>query len=901
MTADKSRHTGATVEPIEDAFLSIGYKRSLVKRNYGFTDFFAPENPLRILDLAIFGQDPPDYRSACFGVKYVHEASPAGTVINQLRAFGAPHIFIVRNGTSEWWTNTVNKSSLREELRTDALPNLIQTKSANWNPAKMIRLKSGFPKPLAQQIDFVDLGLLPALEREASVKIDSLIRRILHDAEEQFEKERLPFDASLIFNVTFRLLTAKVLKDRSIKTDPTIDFSEPLISLRAASQYYGHSLSMEVEGLPSDLLKSISKEIGEAFSLHNLSVDTLAYVYENTFVSSISRKQLGIHSTPSYLADYILSQMPIEEIPRTKWNVLDPMCGHGIFLIAAMRRMRSLLPSNWSSAQRHEFFVDRLHGVDIEPFSLEVARMCLMLADFPESNNWDVQRGDIFAQKALENSVGNATIVVGNPPFENIESNGSEIPQPAYLLQKALPLMTDGSLIGIVLPRSFLDGEDYRNQRATFLSGFHVLSLTSLPDRIFQHSYAETVTIVAKKDKSKAKAYTVFREVKDHHRDRFRIRYDVTWEDTVPQSHFTDRLDGRLNLPMLREIWEGLQDLPRLKDVATVRIGVQYEPKELKKRQNKVVRLNPFPGSKPVIYNVTKGFMVFAATDSSYMLTDKKLRRKRALGAWNLDWESPKVVVPVSRTSRGPWCYAAAVDRKGRLVSRRFYAIWPTKPSIDVELLAAILNSPIAQAFIDAHTGKRDIPARIYKSIPVPRDLEQSGGSIRPLVDGYLESLSSDPDKAKDLLFQIDAKILKLYGLPAQLEHDVLNVFWDDSRRRVPFTFATYGPPDLPASVSGALETWLSHDVVQFCSQKDIFPYLQTAIETIYDCFPSVKNLHVLSEQDPETDDEWLLIDVTLEGNVTEILDLYDEYTRRWVTLTPLFVRNNIRVTYNIS
>ncbi len=43
----------------------------------------------------------------------------------------------------------------------------------------------------------------------------------------------------------------------------------------------------------------------------SISVDTLTYIYENTFVSPESRQKLGIYSTPSYVADYVMSQIPI--------------------------------------------------------------------------------------------------------------------------------------------------------------------------------------------------------------------------------------------------------------------------------------------------------------------------------------------------------------------------------------------------------------------------------------------------------------------------------------------------------------------------------------------------------------------------------------------------------------
>ena len=49
--------------------------------------------------------------------------------------------------------------------------------------------------------------------------------------------------------------------------------------------------------------------------------------------------------------------------------------------------------------------------------------------------------------------------------------------------------------------------------------------------------------------------------------------------------------------------------------------------------------------------------------------------------------------------SSGPWRYAAAIDKSGRIVSRRFYGIWSKPEIFDVTTLAALLNSPIVEAF----------------------------------------------------------------------------------------------------------------------------------------------------------------------------------------------------------
>jgi hypothetical protein len=60
---------------------------------------------------------------------------------------------------------------------------------------------------------------------------------------------------------------------------------------------------------------------------------------------------------------------------------------------------------------------------------------------------------------------------------------------------------------------------------------------------------------------------------------------------------------------------------------------------------------------------------------------------------------------------------------------------------------------------------------------------------------GYLEAVQNDVEKAKMLLLQIDAVILRQYDLPPRLERQLLDVFWG-AQRPVPFQFTGYIPPE---------------------------------------------------------------------------------------------------------
>jgi N-6 DNA Methylase len=897
-----SPHNKAIIKPIEDAFHSIGYKRNLIKRNYSYSDFISPGTMLRTIDMAVFGREPMDYRTACFGFEFLKDTVSSGAIVNELRAFGAPQMFIIKNGTSEWWVNREREAVYQKEFETKKIPEFIKNNKHEWNPDKMIRLKSGFEKPKPQQIDFIDIGLLPALEHQASSKIDTLLRRILHDAEKEFERSELTFAPSNIFSIVFRLLTAKLLQDRDIKTNPDVDLSEPLVSLEAVSQYYGDLSVLNIKAVPKEILKDIAQKIKGSFSLRNLSVDTLTYVYENTFVSKKSRQELGIHSTPSYIADYVLSQMPIEELPTTKWHTLDPMCGHGIFLIAAMRRMQNLLPANWSGSRRHKFFTDKLHGIDIEPFAIEVAQFCLTLADFPQPDGWKLEIKDFFEGETSTIIASKANIVVGNPPFEKIEGVKPETPKPKELLRRILPKLPDGALVGFVLPQSFLDGNDYKSERQIFHDSFEILNITTLPDRVFQYSDAETTIFIARKSKPSKLSKVHCLHVRDADRENFRLRNSPTFKDIVPASFFKDKRQGRYFVPPFREIWEHLDENSKLSDIAEIKLGVQYELGLLKKIPKELIQNKSFPDSVPGISKVTKGFMQFTTSDIVFMSTKKDHRREMMLGAWKLNWNEPKVIIPASRMSRGPWRYAALVDKKGLMVSKRFYAVWPKSKEINVELVAALMNSPIAQAFAFCHSNIRDVHKRVYSSIPIPAEIADANGLITALVNEYIAFIKGKKEKeAKEKLIEIDTEVLKLYRLPVRLERKLLKIFLG-RQRRVPFDFTGYDSLIATSKQTSReqLEAQLAQNIIDLSIQKGLRQYLKKALDIIYQSFPLIRDLRLLQEQDPETDEEWLLIDITVDGGIEEILDSYDNYVKKWVFSVPSSVRENIRLSYNI-
>lgn len=91
------------------------------------------------------------------------------------------------------------------------------------------------------------------------------------------------------------------------------------------------------------------------------------------------------------------------------------------------------------------------------------------------------------------------------------------------------------------------------------------------------------------------------------------------------------------------------------------------------------------------------------------------------------------------------------------------------------------------------------------------------------------------------------------------------------------------------------------HDRVRtFCHDHGILDAAAQAIALAKECFKP-EEVAIQIEGDPESDGEWLVIDVTVRGEVREVLDAYRHYKNRWHTSTPWQQRRRIRLVYNFA
>ena len=790
----------ATVKQVE----GLGYRGDLLRRDYQFGDWFSPETPLRRVPAAAFGRTPVAYDSACFALLLANGKS-GRNLISDYRALGAPLAFEVREDCVVQWKVGRSPETTEERLRIlpGALDRIFEDHRNDWAAQAVLRAKNvGFDLG-PRQLDFIDLGLIPALESQIKGKLDRLLREVVKEAVRGYHDSlnQAP-DLRALFRLVFRVLAVKVLHDRRVASFKVLP--EPAnvrIALEAVAEYYDDSEPL-LQDKPTQIF--LAEKIWGQADFQNLSVEVLAYIYENTLVDESVRKELGTHSTPHSIARYIVHRLPVHEIPLDERRVMEPFCGHAIFLVSALQRLRELLPPDMDHQEKHRYFVRMLNGFELDAFALEVGKMCLMLADFPNHNGWRLKNEDVFLSKTFTPVLRRARIVLCNPPFENFSTTERarypdlrSVKKPAEILCRVLRHLASDGMLGFVLPRSFVDGPGYREIRKILAERYCEAELVLLPDKVFEHSDVETALLIAKRASTEGRhrLSVTLTEVKDSDRGGFLGYFDYTRRDSEILT--LERASRSLSVIALGDAWKHLTGNPKLGDMAEIHRGVEWKaPFDSAKYLSPIAK----PGFKRGLSTAAGNFFSFLTPPTEYLCVRPDCQRG---GAFNLPWDSPKIVMNAVRVSRGPWCVAAFADESGLLCSQSFTCLWPFKGDWTVKSLAAVLNGPVANAFIATRERKIHIRKSTLEGVPLPKLRSFEIESIDRLVDEFALLLlddsgpenslrsSSQAETAREILLKIDAQILRGYNLPPRIERQLLDSFYKKPRP-VPLDFDGY-------------------------------------------------------------------------------------------------------------
>lgn len=103
-------------------------------------------------------------------------------------------------------------------------------------------------------------------------------------------------------------------------------------------------------------------------------------------LSEAARKTYALLQTPEFVEEFILDRTmdpAVREFGYAELKMIDPTCGSGHFVLGAFRRLVRLWAEGQPGKDRHERVraaLDSVHGVDLNPFAVAVARFRLLVA-----------------------------------------------------------------------------------------------------------------------------------------------------------------------------------------------------------------------------------------------------------------------------------------------------------------------------------------------------------------------------------------------------------------------------------------------------------------------------------------------------------------------------------------
>lgn len=208
--------------------------------------------------------------------------------------------------------------------------------------------------------------------------------------------------------------------------------------------------------------------------------DYLGQLYE-TFFRYTGGNTIGQYFTPRHVTAMMADFCEVGHNDI----VLDPACGTGGFLLAAMSRI--LNAKKLSRSQMVKIVNKRLIGFEDEPIT---AALCVANMILRGDGSTGVRRDDCFTAKDYPE--GKATIVLMNPPFPHEKT---DVP-PERFVERALEGLRVRGKLAVILPTSLLVKADRGQWRGGVLKNNTLLGVCQMPDELFQPFASSTTSIV---------------------------------------------------------------------------------------------------------------------------------------------------------------------------------------------------------------------------------------------------------------------------------------------------------------------------------------------------------------------------------------------------------------------
>ncbi len=203
--------TSATLRPHLE---KCGYTGDRLEQNYSFG--------AGSVALAGFIGKPWDVRSACLAA--VDAPTDSRLAANACIELGAPTVLVCSGESLDWWQLSISGPRNPKTIRASEIPSFFEQHGSQLRPENIYAAKLRRPVGSGIQMQFVDAGLMPALERRAGETLNRLVSQAVRTLTDALgNKIRTRTDQEGVYKSIFWLLAAKLLCEKGVRKFKFID------------------------------------------------------------------------------------------------------------------------------------------------------------------------------------------------------------------------------------------------------------------------------------------------------------------------------------------------------------------------------------------------------------------------------------------------------------------------------------------------------------------------------------------------------------------------------------------------------------------------------------------------------------------------------------------------------
>lgn len=733
-------------QALSDALEQRGFARKAMLRDYSFT---SSGGYTRIAGMMFADPDrrtPADYAAAT--VYNLNHDQQFRNVIHTLSQASAPLHFLHHEESQQYSFSASNIKNgdvdtipVFQNIGYDQLNAVLQDFATDLTPERIVAVKQGreqFSHPFLRQIAPLQLSLWatevtrPLLVQHFGQAIANLRIQTQANANE-----------SDVINIAVQMLGALVLADTGVLGEE--------IRRRESEVPLSQLIQAAWSTYPTYFTRSIFERYMEIAEQAYTTLRQIRYagfvpdMLEDLYTAAYNRKErklLGRFDTPLYLTRRIWQTIPVEFLRPEQRTTIDMTCGWGSFLIAGWERLAQLRDMRGLQLR------DYIRGNDKDELTARLAGLGLLLST--SSDSWQINHEDALSWDWLREH--QPEIIVGNPPFSGsrnrLRTSDELMPEQIRKREElantfvdlAVKRLAPNGFLAMVLPHSFLISEAGPQVRRSLLERCDITEIWQLPNEVFPDAMLQPIVLFARK-----------------HAQPGRVAFPVRIRNIQKDSKKNPRKDtlsafkrdGTVtasNLAIDQSQWNTESSMkPTSANTHLITPTVILSTQEWKQIQT---RCDPLEKLATIFPGITRGGNRSnnrrighpIGTEISYLTNAHQVVPE----PWQVNYSNtlkatypddfirprikfqkllagPKVLLVANPNPSWGLRSKAAIERRGYFVTHSFWVIVSDNMSLPQEVIAAILNWHVCNAWIVDNLNYTWIKRRVLDLVPVPK------------------------------------------------------------------------------------------------------------------------------------------------------------------------------------